>query len=216
MVEKQPLRKLFLSVTLAIFLGTSAWAQYSDAEADFTLGMKYYTGTGNVYQDFKQATEWFRKAAELGMPEAQYRLGQAYDSGQGAPQDYAVAKRWYLQAAAQNDRDAESALGDLYATGHGVKADPGQAAEWYYKAAEQGIAHAQAQLGKLYSSGAGVKQDFVQAYFWYGLAAKQIDDAMDGRDEAGDHLTPDQLKVVRQHIEQWHPLSGRIGKKHEL
>lgn len=227
MVGKQPFRKLFWSMTLSLFLVTQAWAgENSQAEADYTLGMKYYTGWddncgcynngGHAGQNPKEATEWFRKAAELGMPEAQFRVGQAYDSGRGAPQDYAIALRWYMKAAEQNDRDAESALGDLYTSGHGVKTDPAQASEWYYKAAEQGVAHAQAELGKLYLAGKGVNQDFVKAYFWYGLAAKEIDEAMDGRDDAGGHLTAEQLQAVRRHIEQWHPSSGSTEKKREL
>jgi TPR repeat protein len=201
-----------------IFFGFS-WGFASanpEAEADYTLGMKYYTGTGNVYQDFKQAAEWFRKAAELGLAKGQYRLGFSYDSGQGVAQDYQAARQWYLKAAAQSDRDAEAALGDLYSLGHGVKKDVAEAAGWYFKAAEQGVAHAQYELGKLYFSGEGVKQDYTQAYIWLGLAAKEIDDAMDRRDESGEHLTPDQLRAAREHIERWHPALPVISKKQKL
>jgi TPR repeat protein len=199
-------RELIYASCIGLCLTISARAgENRDAETDYTLGMKYYIGTDEIDQDVKQAVEWFRKAAELGLAKGQYRLGQAYDSGQGVRQDYPTAMRWYLLAAGQDDRDAESALGDIYAAGHGVKINNDQAAKWYYKAAEQGVAHAQSELGKLYFSGTGVKQDFVEAYFWLGVASKEIDDAVDKRDEAGERLTPAQLSGVRHRIETWRP-----------
>lgn len=207
---------VFVSV-IALVTAAPAWAwQNPEAEADYTLGMKYYTGTGGVYQDFRQAAEWFRKAAELGLAKGQFHLGLAYDTGQGVAQDYLVARQWYLKAAAQDDRNAQAALGDIYIAGHGVKPDASEAADWYYQAAEQGQAHAQYELGKLYLAGQGVERDFSQAYIWLGLAAKDIDDAMDRRDEAGEHLTADQLQSARGHIERWHPSIPRLNKKQKL
>jgi len=46
----------------------------------------YYHGQG-VHQDDKQAFEWFERAAEQGVAEAQYNLGVKYDQGQGVEQD---------------------------------------------------------------------------------------------------------------------------------
>ena len=50
----------------------------------------YYTGQG-VRLDNDRALEWYRKAAEQGNPDAQYRLGRLYDKGLSVRQDYAKA-----------------------------------------------------------------------------------------------------------------------------
>ena len=42
------------------------------------------------------------KAAEQGLVQAQYNLGDMYEQGQGVRQDYAEAFRWYRKAAEQD------------------------------------------------------------------------------------------------------------------
>ena len=56
-----------------------------------------------LYQDGKidEALEQYRKAAEAGVDEAQYRLGTAYADGIGVEQDIAEAKKWLSLAADQ-------------------------------------------------------------------------------------------------------------------
>ena len=51
----------------------------------------YANGQG-VRQDYTQAVQWFRKAAEQGDAKAQYNLGVAYDNGHGVRQDLALAQ----------------------------------------------------------------------------------------------------------------------------
>ena len=48
-------------------------------------------------QNFDEATRWFRKAADLGFPDAQLMLGSAYDAGKGVAKDSVEAARWYCQ-----------------------------------------------------------------------------------------------------------------------
>jgi hypothetical protein len=59
----------------------------------------YVIGQG-VPQDYAQAVAWWRKAAEQGEAEAQWRLGYLYFNGSGVPQDFAEAYFWYDLAAA--------------------------------------------------------------------------------------------------------------------
>jgi hypothetical protein len=40
-----------------------------------------------VPQDYRQAADWYRKAAEQGLAEAQYGLGFLYHNGNGVPKD---------------------------------------------------------------------------------------------------------------------------------
>ena len=52
-------------------------ADNGNARAQYILGVGYYHGQG-VPQDRTQALNWFRKAAERGIADAQYSLGLMY------------------------------------------------------------------------------------------------------------------------------------------
>ena len=56
----------------------------------------YDKGQG-VVQDYAQAAEWYRKAAEQGTARAQNNIGNMYDKGQGVAQDDAQAAEWFLK-----------------------------------------------------------------------------------------------------------------------
>lgn len=64
-------------------------------------------------------TEEFRKAAEQGNADAQYKLGLCYHSGQ----DYVEAVKWYKKAAFQGDVRAIFTVGICYFNGLGVNKD---------------------------------------------------------------------------------------------
>ena len=57
----------------------------------------YEEGQG-VRQDYAQAVQWYRKAAEQGLAEAQYNLGVMYAKGEGVRQNYKIAKEWFGKA----------------------------------------------------------------------------------------------------------------------
>ena len=44
------------------------------------------------------AVQWYRKAAEQGLAEAQYNLGVMYAKGEGVRQNYKIAKGWFGKA----------------------------------------------------------------------------------------------------------------------
>lgn len=54
----------------------------NNAEAQYKLGIRYYTGDG-VEKNHSEAVKWFRKAAERGNAEAQYNLGVCYEKARG-------------------------------------------------------------------------------------------------------------------------------------
>ena len=65
-------------------------AEKGDASAQYRLGQRYDEGVG-VSQDYRQAKEWFEKAANQGHPGAQVNLGTLYLQGEGAPQSDQMA-----------------------------------------------------------------------------------------------------------------------------
>ena len=137
--------------------------------------------------------------------EEQYRLGQAYLTGRGAPNYPTTAVKWLSQAALQGHAQACHNLSLIYLTGalasapattwaaeaqsRGVAAnvallfpdgfdvepDPEKALGFAKVAARQGLACAQANLGMLYLRGIGCAQDFSRAEHWCRQAALQQD-----------------------------------------
>jgi membrane associated rhomboid family serine protease/TPR repeat protein len=80
----------------------------------------YWFDLGVAYErvnDKSAALGAFRKAADLGEPNAQFFIGAAYDSGgQGLPKDTNQALYWYGKAAVQNSAAAQNNLAWAYAT----------------------------------------------------------------------------------------------------
>jgi hypothetical protein len=115
-------------------------------KAQCCLASCYRNGLG-VSKDAVKAVEWYRKAAEQGIAEAQFWLGVHYSQGL----DAAEGARWYPN--------------------QGLGAAEG--ARWYRKAAEQGHAGAQNNLGNCYAYGSGVPKDCVEALKWLALSSIQ-------------------------------------------
>ncbi len=142
------------------------------AGAQFSLGKMHANGEG-VRQDYDEAANWYRKAAEQGYAAAQNSLGSMYEEGKGVQQSYAKGLSWYRKAAEVGNVDAQHNLGLAYYKGKGVQRNYGEAAGWYRKAAEQGYAGAQFNLGWSYLNGKGVDEDDKEAVKWFGKAANQ-------------------------------------------
>ena len=69
----------------------------------FVTGNMYYFGTGTD-QNLQMAFEWYKKAAEAGMPVAQFRVGELYEDGQGVEADHARAVVWMRKAAGAGEQ----------------------------------------------------------------------------------------------------------------
>ncbi|TGV06746.1 sel1 repeat family protein [Alcaligenaceae bacterium 429] len=87
---------------------------------------------------YENAREWFEKAAEQGLAQAQFSLGVMYDQGRGVPQNDAKAFEWYEKAAQQGDVDAQLSLGVMYMIGQGVAQNKATAKELFKQACDNG------------------------------------------------------------------------------
>jgi len=87
-------------------------AEQGDAQAQFTLGLSYSTGSGQP-QDPKQAAKWYLRAAAQEHALAQFNLGLMLATGTGVPTDRVAAIRWIRRAAAAGDASAQFYLGNL-------------------------------------------------------------------------------------------------------
>lgn len=150
-----------------------AKAQAGSTQAEFELAMRYFRGERGVETNLVEAVNWYRKAAEQGMAEAQSGLGWCYSKGYGVESNALEAVNWYRKAAEQGLPEAERRLGWCYETGAGLAKDAVEGAKWYRKAADQGDAKAQNNLGYCYEYGTGVASNAVEAVKWIRMAAEQ-------------------------------------------
>ena len=72
-----------------------------DANRQTMLGHLFHLGSLSVPQDQAAAEKMFRMAAEQGVADAQYYIGEMYKNGQGVPQNYILSHKWLSLAAAQ-------------------------------------------------------------------------------------------------------------------
>ena len=114
--------------------------------------------------------ETLRTTADQGNAQAQYRLGEMYDNGEGVAADDTEAVKWYRKAAEQGHPGAQWQLGYKYEYGSGVAVDNVESIKWFRKAAQQGHGIAQFELAMRYHTGKGTAKDSVEAYKWLLLA----------------------------------------------
>jgi TPR repeat protein len=122
-------------------------------------------------QDLARAAELFRKASDLGNPEAQYALATMYKDGRGVAKDMNEAVRLLAASAQASNLDAtvEYAIAMFNGVGSIPKDEPG-AAGLFLKAARRGSAIAQNRLARVLAAGRGVPVDPVQAIKWHIVA----------------------------------------------
>jgi Sel1 repeat len=77
-----------------------------------------------------EAVKWFKRAAQRGLPEVQYTLGQIYERGDGVPVDLDAARRWYEQAARVGESSAAERLVEFLSEAKGGPADRVSAYGW--------------------------------------------------------------------------------------
>jgi len=137
---------------------------------------EYWVCGKRANQDGLEHERCLWRAAEKGVPEAQFWLGVAFDQHLWfGVTDEQEALKWFRKAAEQGSPDAEDTLGVHYEVGEGVEQDYGKAAYWFRRAAEHvpdrgGAGQGRNNLGILYADGDGVPTDYVQAYMWFSLA----------------------------------------------
>jgi TPR repeat protein len=119
--------------------------------ADQGSAREHFERASREAADSDKALAELRKAAELGHPEAQYRLGLAYELGRGTTKNSAEAVKWYQAAAEQTQPDAQYRLGRMYDKGQGVEKDKLEAGRWYRLAAAQGQEEAKNKVDGLFS-----------------------------------------------------------------
>lgn len=156
----------------------AADSQYN--AAPYQLGCLYETGYGDdIFADASYAAELFTQAADLGHPEASYRMGDAYEQGRlNCPRDPALSVHFYTGAAERGHAAAMMGLCAWYMVGAPpiLEKDEEEAYEWARRSAELGNVKAQYAVGYFTEMGIGCRRDMLEANVWYVRAADAGDE----------------------------------------
>lgn len=91
-------------------------ATAGDAESAFYLGNEYFYGE-NRPANLTLAVYWYKKAADKGIPEAQYNYASCLESGRGIKKNLPDAFAWYKKASDRNFQPASFRVAKFYLTG---------------------------------------------------------------------------------------------------
>lgn len=156
-------------------LSDAGWQEVTQLGTLSTVERAFLEGVV-AYQDgqYARAMKLWYAPAEQGHVLAQFNLGVAYATGQGADVNFASAARWWQAAGYQGHTAAQYNLGLLYSRGQGVEKSVAKARMWWYMAAVSGDdPAAQFHLGALAATGDGEAQDFNEAAWWWTRSAAQ-------------------------------------------
>lgn len=121
-------------------------------------------------KQFANAMRLLHPHAELGDPEAQYRVAIMCQNGLGVLRNELLAFKWMRAAAEQGFGLAQHGLGFMYLEGDCVERSDKDAFRWFSAAADQGLAGAQLSLAMMYEEGRGVDVDTEKAKALYAQA----------------------------------------------
>lgn len=160
------------------FSETQSKAQKGDAQAQYDLGMMYYTGKGTD-KNFSEAFRWWLKAANQGHARAQGAVGALYDNGEGVKMNKLEAGKWFLKAAENGDITAQNTVALFYNTGApalGFEQNKAESEKWYRRVfvpREHLSQDDRLILAVNYEFGLGVKQDKTKALEMYKELAEE-------------------------------------------
>ena len=113
-------------------------AQAETGDTRSLLGLAYVRlNPADSRYNLAEAVSYMQRAADAGMPDAQFELAKLYEQGIGVTADPVRALALYQAAAAQDFPDALNDLGFLtYNGGLGLTADPAKALDYFRQAAD--------------------------------------------------------------------------------
>ena len=152
------------------YLNEASAGGYS--EADYSLGLMYYTGTSVTPKNLAEAFKLLTRAAAKNSANAQYGLGLMYAKGEGVIASTADAITWFTKAAALNQTEAICELGVLNETGQwGVPVNLSESIKYYTQAAKLGNPRGMYLMGLAYFNGKGVTKNLQTCRTWLEKAS---------------------------------------------
>ncbi len=157
-------------------------AESGDALAQLLIGISYEQGVG-TFKDDNLKTQWFKKAAEQGLPRARAAYAMYQILGEGTPTDQGGGWNTLMQVARSGNAVAQFNASMFILRGqlseHGIVKlnfmDRNSALSMLLQSAKAGMGYAQYALGHAYMVGTDeiVHQNTNQARYWLSQAAAQ-------------------------------------------
>ncbi len=145
---KEPIEKLLISDRGAnpddarVVNVLEELAEAGHARPQYSVARRLYkvasSGPADSEELYGRAVELIRRAAEQGLPKAQFALANLYKEGKRIPGDSAEAAKWYRKAADGGHSTAQFATGEFLFHGIAGEKDEIEASRFYRKAAENG------------------------------------------------------------------------------
>ena len=137
------------------------------AEQGLSEAQNAYADKLSNAEKYKEAVQWYERAAKQGYAPAQAHLVENYIYGVGVETDYNIARQWCDKAAEQYYPVAQYFMAEYFVKN---KADR---YAWYHKAAEQDYAKAQNAVARYLEEGwVGVTKNQIEAVEWFRKAAE--------------------------------------------
>jgi ankyrin repeat protein len=121
--------KQVLPILIGLLLSAPAWSNISQSMDEVEKLIRL--------RDYPQAASRLETLAELGNPEAQYRLASLYRAGKGVGKDLGKATELHYQSALTGYADAQYSYGQLVEKADNSPESLNEAIDWYQKAAAQ-------------------------------------------------------------------------------
>ena len=151
-------------------------AEKNDPRCMYLYGSDLRLAIG-VKEDKAAGLALIRKAAERGLPEAEYKMHELLEEGDELKADPAEARRWLLLAAEHGDYDARADLAEEILT-QKDKSRFKSLTNWVKKGAADGHGRSAHIMSFVYDQGLGVKADPVESMAWR-LVSLNLDENLD-------------------------------------
>ncbi len=169
------MKRLFIYLILAC-TALTAWGQTmdellqkanaGDAQAQYEMGIICYSnGIDGNEKSYREAINWFMKAADQGHVAALYYVGLCFINGTGCEKSKAYDKLGVIclkKSAEQGFAQAQNELGCCYLYGEGVTKNEKEAEKLFFQALKNGDNDAYFSLGLLYE-----RSDKEKAVYYY-------------------------------------------------
>ncbi|KAI9727915.1 MAG: hypothetical protein M1828_005320 [Chrysothrix sp. TS-e1954] len=187
--------------------------KYADTQHNagpYELGCLHEIGfdAGDAWKDDPYVVQLFTKSAELGHPEANFRLGGIYEKGLlGCPVDSALSIHYYNTAAEAGIPAAMMVLSASFFVGVRpvLDQDSEQAYMWALKAAETDLPMALYTVAWCKENGIGCNRDPLDANVWYRKAADEGEERaiqrlkkIMGDSQGRKETSPSRLKIANK------------------
>ncbi|MBF0501904.1 MAG: sel1 repeat family protein [Candidatus Riflebacteria bacterium] len=146
-------------------------AEKGDHPSQSIMGLIFKYGLG-VATNTSEAGNWYRKAAEGGIPTAMVSLGKLLQEGDGCSKDEVEAFRWFERSAKLKNTDGLFETGMCFYKGKGAAQDFSQARQYFEAAGKEGPnVNALYYLGIIHNRGKGLEKNPALAMKYFLQAA---------------------------------------------